>query len=158
MLTGRPAFDGDDVSDVLAAVLKTEPDFSTLPVITPQIRKLLRRCLAKNPKERWQAVGDVRFEIEDAVADPTGDSINTSKEKSRDWIWRAIAVTTLTVLAATLLLWSPWHPAPIPSGGPVRISGEVGANVSLDARTAGNIALALSPDGSTFAFVGRKDG
>src|SRR5262249_13831121 len=73
MLSGRQAFDGDDVSDVLASVLKSEVDFSLLPAnLNPRIRELLRRCLQKNPKLRWQAIGDTRIEIEAALSDPSG--------------------------------------------------------------------------------------
>jgi serine/threonine-protein kinase len=54
MLTGRAVFDGDTVSDVLASVLKSDPDFDLLPDnLNPRIRDLLRRCLEKNPRRRW---------------------------------------------------------------------------------------------------------
>jgi len=71
MLTGRAAFDGDTVSDVLASVLKSGPDFDLLPDnLNPRIRDLLRRCLEKNPRRRWYAIGDVRLEIENIRANP----------------------------------------------------------------------------------------
>src|SRR5262249_11558897 len=71
MLAGRQAFQGDEVADVLAAVLKSEPEISLLPAkLNPRIREMLRRCLEKNPKRRWHAVGDARVEIEAALADP----------------------------------------------------------------------------------------
>src|SRR5262245_46972135 len=71
MLTGRAAFDGDTVSDVLASVLKSDPDFDLLPDnLNPRIRDLLRRCLEKNPRRRWYAIGDVRLEIENIRANP----------------------------------------------------------------------------------------
>src|SRR5207249_11293495 len=63
MLTGRQSFQGKTVSDILASVLKTEPDAARLPAnLSPKIRSVLLRCLAKNAKERWHAIGDVRFE------------------------------------------------------------------------------------------------
>ena len=72
MLTGRKAFDGEEVSDILAAVLKTEPDFEALPSnLHPRLRELLRRCLVKNPKERRRDIGDVRVEIKDALQEGT---------------------------------------------------------------------------------------
>ena len=71
MLTGCAAFDGDTVSDVLASVLKSDPDFDLLPDnLNPRIRDLLRRCLEKNPRRRWYAIGDVRLEIENIRANP----------------------------------------------------------------------------------------
>src|SRR5262249_55909501 len=76
MLAGRVAFDGEDVSDVLAAVLRSEPDFAALPAhLSPQVRELLRRCLEKNPKRRWQAAGDLRIEIENVQARPAAEKI-----------------------------------------------------------------------------------
>src|SRR4030095_11365469 len=65
MLTGRQAFAGETVSEILAAVLIQEPDFNLLPArLNPRIAEVLRRCLAKNPKSRWQATGDLRVELE----------------------------------------------------------------------------------------------
>jgi serine/threonine protein kinase/Tol biopolymer transport system component len=79
MLSGKQAFQGDDVSDVLAAVLRSEPDLAALPSnMNPQIRKLLRRCLEKNPKRRWQSIGDLRIEIEDALASPADEQVQAA--------------------------------------------------------------------------------
>ena len=65
MLTGRSAFQGDTVAEVLALVLVREPDFTLLPPnLNPRIQELLQRCFQKNPKRRWQAVGDLRAELE----------------------------------------------------------------------------------------------
>src|SRR5499433_1802480 len=73
MLTGRQAFRGEDVSDVLAAVLRAEADLNLLPTnLNPRLLELLRRCLAKNRKDRWYAVGDLRVEIETIFTDSHG--------------------------------------------------------------------------------------
>ena len=65
MLTGRTPFQGDTAPDILASVLARDPDFGVLPAhLNPRIPELLRRCLDKNPKKRWQAIGDLRAEIE----------------------------------------------------------------------------------------------
>jgi serine/threonine protein kinase len=62
MLTGRRAFDWDDISTTLASVLKTDPDWQLLPHTTPRgLRRLLVRCLKKDPKDRLQAIGDARI-------------------------------------------------------------------------------------------------
>ena len=67
MLTGKRAFDGEDVSEILARVIEREPDWSALPANTPSgIRRLLKRCLEKNVKERRRDAGDVIADIEDA--------------------------------------------------------------------------------------------
>ena len=65
MLTGRVTFAGDTVSDSIAKILEREPDWSALPATTPaSIRRLLLRCLAKDPKKRLRDIGDVRIEID----------------------------------------------------------------------------------------------
>ncbi len=69
MLAGRRAFAGETVSDTMTAVLEREPDWSGLPEQTPQaVRRLLRRCLAKDPHHRLHDIADVRIEMDDALA------------------------------------------------------------------------------------------
>ena len=66
MLTGRVAFTGGTVSDTIAAVLGSEPEWDALPDGTPaSVRLLLQRCLDKDPKRRLRDLGDVRLEIDD---------------------------------------------------------------------------------------------
>ncbi|HSC28165.1 MAG TPA: protein kinase, partial [Vicinamibacterales bacterium] len=68
MLAGRRLFDGETVSEVLAAVIKEEPSFEALSAdVPPSIRHLLVRCLRKDPRLRLQAIGDVRLLIEEAL-------------------------------------------------------------------------------------------
>ena len=67
MLTGQKPFVGDDVSDTLATVLKTDPEWNALPADTPaRLRQLLQACLQKNPKQRVHDVADVRLAMEGA--------------------------------------------------------------------------------------------
>ena len=69
MLTGGKAFPGDDVSEVLASVIKTEPDWSRLPADTPAlVRRLLRRSLEKEPKRRLPDIAVARLEIDEVFA------------------------------------------------------------------------------------------
>ena len=64
MLAGKRAFDGSDGSDTLASVLRSDPDWSALPAQTPHsIRRALRRCLQKDPRQRIRDIADVRLEI-----------------------------------------------------------------------------------------------
>jgi tRNA A-37 threonylcarbamoyl transferase component Bud32 len=68
-LTGRRLFGGESVGDLMAAVLKGEPDWSRLPASTPsRVRELLARCLVKEPRQRLRDVGDARLWLEEAVA------------------------------------------------------------------------------------------
>ena len=71
-LTGRRAFPGSTVSDTIAAILERGPDWSALPAATsPNVRRLLRRCLEKKANRRLRDVGDAAIEIEDLLRDPT---------------------------------------------------------------------------------------
>ena len=71
MLTGRLAFPGDTLSDTIASILQGEPDWRALPETTPAgIRRLLRRCLEKDPTRRLRDIGDARLDIEEALTTP----------------------------------------------------------------------------------------
>jgi serine/threonine protein kinase len=73
MFTGTRLYRGESISDTLAAVLKVEPDWQALPAeAPPMIRKLLRRCLTKERRERLQAIGDARIEIAECLSTPAG--------------------------------------------------------------------------------------
>jgi serine/threonine protein kinase len=64
LLTGRQAFPGESVTDIIASVLAREPEWTAMPAtLDPRLSRLLRRCLAKSRRERLQAIGDVRCEI-----------------------------------------------------------------------------------------------
>jgi eukaryotic-like serine/threonine-protein kinase len=76
MLTGKQMFAGESVTDSLAAVLKTDPDWSTLPPgAPPAIRRLLRSCPERDRRHRLQAIGDARVIIEDTLDDNADESI-----------------------------------------------------------------------------------
>jgi eukaryotic-like serine/threonine-protein kinase len=161
MLAARRAFQGEQAADVLVSVLAHEPDFTALPPnVSPQIRKLLSRCLAKNPNERWHAVADLRIELQDALANPAVEQAQTSakpvviRSTRREWVLGTIAVAA--IIAFGVALWAPWRAAS--PAVPLRISGDLGADVGLTATGLGNSTLTLSPDGTMLAFVAAKDG
>ena len=73
MLTGRRTFDGGTVSDVLAGVLRAEPDWKRLPLnLHPRLRLLLERCLEKEARDRYHDIADCRVDIQKVLADPDG--------------------------------------------------------------------------------------
>ena len=104
MLAGVPAFTGDTLTDVLAAVINQEPEWSRLPPETPPaIRALLRRCLQRNPGRRVQHAGDARIEIEEAMAEPFALSHDTSVPQSRLSVVRAIVPWAVAGILAIAL-------------------------------------------------------
>jgi eukaryotic-like serine/threonine-protein kinase len=142
MLSGTRAFHGEDVSDILASVIKLEPNWSALPDgLDPHIGEILRRCLEKDRKKRRRDVGDVGMEIEEALARPADRSAPVPRS-SKPAVWGG-AVGLLAGIAAAWILM-PSSPAPpvtrftIPSEG-----------VSIRSRH----ALAVSPDGRILAFT-----
>jgi serine/threonine-protein kinase len=156
MLTGRPTFGGETTSHVLAAVLKDEPDWTTLPVATPQaIRRLLRRCLEKDRKRRLADAADAKLEIDDALsASVTGDNAPTplgAAARSRTsyalpWL---IAVAAMLVVAAVSVGW--WRAAR-PTSRPLMRFTEQETAVTLDVLARGS-SVAISPDGLRLAYI-----
>ena len=115
MLTGRLAFPGDTVSDTIAKILEREPDWSALPAATPvPIRRLLLRCLVKDPKRRLRDIGDVKIEI-DAIGEVLPGASATAAPpapaKTRTtWLpWVA-----LVALAGSVGVWEARRPATTP--------------------------------------------
>src|SRR5262249_48231178 len=103
MLTGNAPFAGETLGEILAAVLTVEPDWKRLPTATPvSIRRLLRRCLQKDRKERLQHVGDARIEINEARSASDLDREPQRKVSgSRQWLPALMA----TVLIGAVIMW-----------------------------------------------------
>jgi eukaryotic-like serine/threonine-protein kinase len=133
LLSGRRAFDGSEVSDVLASVLKDTIAFDALPADTPPaIRRLLRRCLEKNRADRLDSMATARLEIADALApagaDDSGGHASGGDASSRPRPRRANPTPALSGVAAAfaiLAAWAWFKPAPAAPGGIVRFSIEL---------------------------------
>src|SRR6185503_10324825 len=100
MLTGRPAFEGDTVGDIVAAVIRAEPDWMQLPSdMPPLIPRLLRLCLQKDAKKRRQTATDVRIDIEQALAEPVAATPATPPARGSRlaWIMAAAAILVAVV-------------------------------------------------------------
>ena len=146
VLTGRRAFDGDDVTDILGAVLRIEPDWSRLPPEVPaNIRRLLRACLAKDPKNRRGTAADVRLDLDDAFSD--GVALTAAKP-SDTWLgklrWLAAGALLAGIGAASFLYVRPQPVSPV-----VRFEVTPPADVKASRQT----LMEVSPDGRHVAFV-----
>jgi serine/threonine protein kinase len=146
MLSGRRAFEGDDLSIMLASVLRSEPDWRALPADVPAaIRRLLSRCLQKDPTQRCQAIGDARIDIADVLRGPTR-SVDPALEGVRPRPSRPLRALVASALsfAVALALWTAWRPASSPP------------MLRLDVTTPPTIepfSFAISPDGRQLVFV-----
>src|SRR5262249_1955418 len=104
MLSGKRAFDGEDVSEVLGTILKVDPDCSQLPARVPSnVRNLLKVCLEKNLKNRCSDATDVRLLLELALKEPlmpeSGMVARTERRSRWGWIVAGIAAAFVFVLA-----------------------------------------------------------
>ena len=166
MLSGRKPFEGETISDVLAAVIRADPDWTAIPETTPQaIRKLVYRCLQKDQRQRLRDIGDARITIEETTSGvgersalpregealPYGVSGGRQSLLARErLVW---ALVTATLLATTIVATVAYRrvaraPAPTivaeipaPKDGQFRFQGDLGG------------PPAISPDGRTLAFV-----
>jgi len=153
MLTGRRAFPGDTTSEIIASVLRTEPDWHQLPAETPEgIRRLLRRSLQKDQKLRFRDIRDARLEIDEArrsTADHDA-AIPLRAERPRrrgTWIAWTSALATVLVVAAVLSAWA-LRQSPLPP----QLSLEINTPPTRDA------SVAISPDGLKIVFAARAGG
>jgi eukaryotic-like serine/threonine-protein kinase len=148
MLSGRQVFRGDDVTESIAAILRAEPDWRNLPPDTPAaIRRLLRRSLAKDPKQRLADVGVARLEINDALAPPSETTESSGRRGRARLPWIAAALSLALLLVA--IAWPLRHE---PSDSfPLRLEMIPPAGLSPN-------SIALSPDGRQLAFATSVDG
>jgi len=116
MLARRRAFGGDEVADTLAAVVLREPDWTALPPATPAgLRRLLRRCLAKNVNDRLHHIGDARLDLLDrSDEDGARAAVPSSPGASRLAAFAAVLVLVLLAGVATGRLVRPSAPSPSP--------------------------------------------
>jgi serine/threonine protein kinase len=153
MLLGQPAFRGADVAETLASVIRDRPDLAKLGEGVPAgLRRLIERCLEKDPRERLRDIGDARHEIGEVRArEPSGSSPTPRTFRVASMLpWLVSAVLALTILA----LWQ-------------RGSERTGEQTPLRRFTIDlpwqsvpnwiDFDAALSPTGTRLAFYGRRD-
>jgi Tol biopolymer transport system component len=166
MLTGRQAFNGETVTDVIAAVVNGQPDWSALPPTTPiRIRTLLAHCVKKDPSKRLPHICVARLEIEDAVADPHAIASTNAPggaTRARTAVPWAIAVVGLAT-AGTLGAMMLGH-REVPTFGAVRFelatAGDVTLGHNVTGRGTGPPAphFAPSPNGRLITYVAYRAG
>ncbi len=165
MLTGSLLFQGETVSDVLAAVLRADIDLAQLPAaVPPGIRHLLSRCLEKDPRRRLRDIGEARIwlDLPIAVTGAGGHTPGIAQEAARasapgrmTRVWPVLAIAS-TVAAVGLAAWSVRAaPAQLPI---IRASIQLppGTEYAIEASNPPNVAV--SPDGTTIAFAATELG
>jgi len=144
MLRGRRLFEGDTVTDVLAAVVKDPIDWATLPPATPaSVRRLLERCLERDPRKRLRDIGEARISLDGTVAEP--DEVARPLPRSRAALVAGGIVVAAAAATAGWWLRSPAAPA-------LRKLDIAAEGLSVDEIH----GPAISPDGRRVAyFAGR---
>ena len=115
MLTGRRAFQGEDITDTIVAVVSKEPDWTALPASASDVRPLLGRCLKKDRKQRLQSIGDARVQIEDFISGASEEPATTRRigaPPSTRGTPAAIAALAAVAATAALATWALTRPAP----------------------------------------------
>jgi eukaryotic-like serine/threonine-protein kinase len=152
MLTGKRAFEGEDVSDTLASVLRSEPDWNALPASSSPHTSLLKRCLEKDGKRRLRDIGDVKLLLEDAgMAPATASRVVSAK---RSW-WIAAAAALGLMLGGTFgALLAPARRGTLPT----RVARFELRSSPADPFTTdpGGVNLAISPDGSRIVYTAKR--
>jgi serine/threonine protein kinase len=146
LLTGQRPFGGERTSDVVARILEREPDFDALPSETPApVRRLLRRCLEKDPQDRLRDIGDARLELRDALA-AQAETVPITRGRTN---WHsAVAAAAAAVLVTGAVAWIVTRAETNPPPRVTRFSipNRIGSSF-------GGRSLALSPDGSQLAYL-----
>ncbi|MEQ1887187.1 MAG: protein kinase [Bryobacteraceae bacterium] len=145
MLTGEQLFKGATVSHILASVLKDEPDFTKVP---GRVRRLLRRCLEKDPAKRWRDIGDAMELVEDEAA-----PVAVVDSRSRLGLVGGVAIAVLSLAAIALGIIAYRATRPPELKPLVRLNVDLGADVRLDDRA--GTSVIISPDGHRLAFISK---
>jgi serine/threonine-protein kinase len=150
MLTGQPAFTGETVSHVLASVLKSDPDWTTLPAETPPaVRRLLRRCLTRDRKRRLDSAAAAQLEIDDAETAPA--SHTHTMPAPRAPFWRKALPGATAVIVGLAAAFAAWTLKPVDPRAVTRFAIPLGDREMFTLGPGNNVAL--SPDGSRLAYT-----
>jgi serine/threonine protein kinase len=149
MLTGHRAFGGDDVTETLAELIKSDPDWSLLPAATPSsIRRLLSRALQKDPRRRLGDIHDARLEL-DETSEPAASALYPAVQSRPIVPWAIAALLAVTLAAAVYDRWRRMDAATA-SAEVVRFEIPPPPGREFSSRRG---TISLSPDGKHVAFV-----
>ena len=151
MVTARKAFQGANYQSLVGAILATDPAPMAVKPFTPSwLERLVRRCLAKDPEERFFSMHDIVLDLRT----PPQESVPAAAaSRASRWPW---AIACVAILAAAAWTWfhRPATAAP-PAAYNLEVSPPDGESLYQDA---GSGIQAISPDGRTLAFIAGSKG
>ncbi len=161
MLTGRPMFTGETATDVLAAVVRAEPDWGAMPAELPRgIRELLRRCLTRDEKRRLRDIGEARILLDakwPPADGPPEAAPPVAARKGGGLVWKVTAAVLLVgVLGLAAAVTSYWRAARDVQTLRANILPPEGTAFGVGGGAGGPVVV--SPDGKRLAFVGTGGG
>jgi eukaryotic-like serine/threonine-protein kinase len=153
MVTGRRAFEGDDVSDTLARILMKEPDWTALPAaVPPAVVTVLRRCLQKDRKQRVRDLGDVSLALEGAFETTVAGTLAPGPAIQPRSLWRrTLPVVAAAVVASAMVGAAAWTLKPTPPLTVSRFKFALGEGQQIN--VVNYQSLAVSPDGTQLVYV-----
>src|SRR5579863_7827437 len=150
MLTGKRAFDGTSPATVIAAIME-RPAPSLGDVVPPALDRLLKRCLEKDPENRWQSTRDLKEELEWIAQGPSDESTSGASRGRTYLLWVAAGVLALVAAATSWIAYRATRPAQLKPL--VRLDVDLGRDVDLNA--VGGSDVIISPDGARIAYLSR---
>jgi len=155
-LSGRKAFAADSHAGLIAAILKDDPPALSIvqPLVSPLVDHVVRRCLAKDPEERWQAASDVMRELQWIADAPSASATDEASGRSALHRWRIFSVAVIVLVAVAAVIARFWGAGPVASASlTFTVAPPEGATFVTPGGPVGQPWLALSPDGKVLAFV-----
>ena len=159
MLTGRPVFAGDTITDIFAAIVGREPDWAALPAATPHgVKRLLHRCLEKDAGRRLRDISDGRMLLEEWSGSPEVSAVSAATGAAaavpRRAPWSLAAALGAGTIIAGIAVWFLKPPLPAPPRFPKRLTMEI----PPASRTDFGSNVVLSPDGRRLAYIAVREG
>ena len=159
MLSGRRAFEGETVSDTLAAVLTKEPDWTALPPHTPSnVRKVLRRCLERDRNRRLHDIGDARIELDEAPEPAAGASASAARPTGGPLAGLPALLALLFALLALVGWWMAIRANARPAAPLPTTALTVALSESDQIPFDDSPVLDVSRDGRQLVFASDRDG
>jgi Tol biopolymer transport system component len=147
MLSGRRAFQGDDISETLASVLRQNIDWTALPASTPEpVRRLIQRCLERNPSQRLRDIGEARILLDD----PESVRVSARPLPRLAWWNRAMMIAIAAIAVGALGAAAVWSLRAPPARAVTRLTFSLPEGTTLFANRS---VVAISPDGTHVVFV-----